>query len=405
MILSFKVENYLSILDLQEIDFTTNKIFNSSTAELKNNLLINKINCMVGANGSGKTKLLNAMCFILWLMEQSYYKGNIKTILPLSTHKLAQNKPTKLELIFEQNNKIFKIQFEIFENVILKEKLSIKATNKFSRVYEATRQADKFCVIFSEHFPAISKKSRDEFAPRKNASFFSFLLGLGLLSKIGIEHLSFKCNFNYIAGIDIVPHIINAFSLSEFLIENKNLQKQILKYLKAFDFGIQGISQKTKKAEIVTVNGNIENKMQQDLLIFTHGNNEHNFDILITDESEGTIKALDLLCRFLSVFNTGCVVIIDEIESSIHSDLVEVLIEMFADNKLNQRNAQLIFSTHQPLFLKDRDKSQIFIVEKENKINTEIYRLDEIEGVRNDENFYTKYLAGRYGGKPNIKGI
>ena len=145
--------------------------------------------------------------------------------------------------------------------------------------------------------------------------------------------------------------------------------------------------------------------MQQDLLIFTHGNNEHNFDILITDESEGTIKALDLLCRFLSVFNTGCVVIIDEIESSIHSDLVEVLIEMFADHKLNQRNAQLIFSTHQPLFLKDRDKSQIFIVEKENKINTEIYRLDEIEGVRNDENFYTKYLAGRYGGKPNIKGI
>lgn len=405
MILNFKVENYLSILDLQEIDFTTNKIFNSSTAELKNNLLINKINCMVGANGSGKTKLLNAMCFILWLMEQSYYKGNIKTILPLSTHKLAQNKPTKLELIFEQNNKIFKIQFEIFENVILKEKLSIKATNKFSRVYEATRQADKFSVIFSEHFPAISKKSRDEFAPRKNASFFSFLLGLGLLSKIGIEHLSFKCNFNYIAGIDIVPHIINAFNLSEFLIENKNLQRQILKYLKAFDFGIQGISQKTKKAEIVAVNGNIENKMQQDLLIFTHGNNEHNFDILITDESEGTIKALDLLCRFLSVFNTGCVVIIDEIESSIHSDLVEVLIEMFADHKLNQRNAQLIFSTHQPLFLKDRDKSQIFIVEKENKINTEIYRLDEIEGVRNDENFYTKYLAGRYGGKPNIRGI
>lgn len=405
MILNFKVENYLSILDLQEIDFTTKRFFNSSTAKLKNELLVNKINCLVGANGSGKTKILNAMCFVLWLMEESYYKGNIKSPLPLSTHKLCKDKPTKLELIFEQNNKIFKIQFEIFNNVIVKEKLSIKTTNKFSRVYEVTRINDKFSVIFSKHFPTINKKSRDEFALRKNASFYSFLLGLGLLSKLGIEYLEVRCNFNYLSGIETMPHIIKAFNLSEFLLENKSLQKLILKYLQAFDIGIQGISSETKTVEIISTNRNMENKRQQELLVFIHGDNNKYFEITITEESEGTLKALDLLCKFLCIMQTGCVVIIDEIEGSIHTDLVEILIEMFADNNLNKNNAQLIFSTHQPLFLKDRDKSQIFIVEKNNKINSEIYRLDEIEGVRNDENFYTKYLAGRYGGKPNIRGI
>ena len=62
---------------------------------------------------------------------------------------------------------------------------------------------------------------------------------------------------------------------------------------------------------------------------------------------------------------------------------------------------QLIFSTHQYPLLSDRTKTQIFLTEKEN-FETQIFRLDEIEGVRNDENFANKYIAGTYGGTPNI---
>ena len=48
------------------------------------------------------------------------------------------------------------------------------------------------------------------------------------------------------------------------------------------------------------------------------------------------------------------------------------------------------------------DKKQIFLCEKEDYLNTEVYRLDEIEGVRNTENFFEKYLSGTYGATPRI---
>ena len=68
----------------------------------------------------------------------------------------------------------------------------------------------------------------------------------------------------------------------------------------------------------------------------------------------------------------------------------------------NPYNAQILFSTHNPWFLQYLTKTQIFIVEKE-KQQTEIFRLDEIKDIRNDENYFLKYIAGEYDGKPKIK--
>lgn len=73
------------------------------------------------------------------------------------------------------------------------------------------------------------------------------------------------------------------------------------------------------------------------------------------------------------------------------------------NKKINKYNAQILFSTHQALLLKELTKTQIFIVEKNKEdLTTEIYRLDEVEGVRNDENYAQKYLSGTYGGVPDI---
>jgi glycerol kinase len=69
----------------------------------------------------------------------------------------------------------------------------------------------------------------------------------------------------------------------------------------------------------------------------------------------------------------------------------------------NPNNAQLLFTTHNPWFLQDLTKTQIFITEKNNEAETEITRLDEIAGVRNDENYFMKYIAGEYDGRPKIK--
>ena len=100
--------------------------------------------------------------------------------------------------------------------------------------------------------------------------------------------------------------------------------------------------------------------------------------------------------------DTGSLMIIDEIENRIHPFIIEKLISLFADKTINKNNAQIIFSTHQPYLLSELTKTQIFFTEKED-LETEIYRLDEVDGVRNDDNFYMKYLNGVYGGVPEVR--
>ena len=51
--------------------------------------------------------------------------------------------------------------------------------------------------------------------------------------------------------------------------------------------------------------------------------------------------------------------------------------------------------------MNDLSKYQLFLVEKTLECESQVYRLDEIEGVRSDDNFFKKYLAGAYGGVPD----
>ncbi len=49
------------------------------------------------------------------------------------------------------------------------------------------------------------------------------------------------------------------------------------------------------------------------------------------------------------------------------------------------------------------DMHQIYLTEKNNDGESIVKRLNKIDGVRSDDNFLNKYLAGKYGAFPNIK--
>jgi predicted ATPase len=82
--------------------------------------------------------------------------------------------------------------------------------------------------------------------------------------------------------------------------------------------------------------------------------------------------------------------------------MVQELVGMFTDGTINSKNAQLLFSTHSHQILSQLDKYQIVLTEKNSDGQTETWRLDEMKGVRADDNYYTKYIAGAYGAVPNI---
>jgi hypothetical protein len=119
----------------------------------------------------------------------------------------------------------------------------------------------------------------------------------------------------------------------------------------------------------------------------------------------GTQRLYLLAGPVLDVLRNGRVLVVDELDSSLHTLLVRRLIGMFQSGELNPHGAQLIFSTHdtslldQSLFRRD----QIWFTEKDSSQATRLYPLSDFS-PRNKEALERGYLAGRYGAVPFFNG-
>ncbi len=396
MIHNFKVENFYSIKDEQELDFTSNKKYSDSST-LYNDIYVNNVNCFVGANASGKTNIFKALSFFIWFAENSFYKMPKNIGRLFAQHKLKENDVTKFEITFDINGNLYRYSLTLTPQELLNEQLEIKSQKGFSYLYKLNNKDNKISIKYNRNndkLLKINSKEENRFKTKKMATFLSFLIGIGYLDELGLIGIA-KDGFKNVYSNGSVTLDANSESifLSEEL-EESNIKPEILSYLKCFDFGIEdyGYEKFQAKYRNETIN----------LIGFKHSNNEASFQLPIFEESAGTIKGTYLLLNLLRVLDCGGFAMIDEIDARLHYDITRKLISLFANKETNKNNAQLFFSTHQPLFLNDRDKSQIFLCYKEDFLNTEIYRLDEIKGVRNTENFFEKYLAGEYGAIPRI---
>jgi hypothetical protein len=109
----------------------------------------------------------------------------------------------------------------------------------------------------------------------------------------------------------------------------------------------------------------------------------------------------------LKIIDKENILIIDELDQSLHPELIKSIIKFFHSQN---SKAQLIFTTHDSsqLNLKEFRRDQIFITEKNRgKQNTDLYSLYDIKGIRNSDNIQKGYLQGKYGGIPfvDIEGL
>ena len=133
---------------------------------------------------------------------------------------------------------------------------------------------------------------------------------------------------------------------------------------------------------------------------------EKQYTLLLGQESVGTQIFFSRIGLWIEALNAGAVLVVDEIEASMHPLLTRHLIEIVQDQTINQKHAQLIFTTHDTglLDLKLLRRDQIWFAEKdEESMQTDIYALTEFS-PRKDENIAKGYLQGRYGAIPFIGG-
>ena len=130
------------------------------------------------------------------------------------------------------------------------------------------------------------------------------------------------------------------------------------------------------------------------------------YALSFNQESMGTQRFFSRIGSWMEALKSGAVLVVDEIETSMHPLLTRHLIEMVQDSLVNKNQAQLIFTTHDTglldLTLLRRD--QIWFAEKDERtMETDIYALTEFS-PRKEENIAKGYLQGRYGAIPFVHG-
>ena len=128
------------------------------------------------------------------------------------------------------------------------------------------------------------------------------------------------------------------------------------------------------------------------------------YSLPLSEESMGTQLMFLMGPLLKETFDKGKVLVIDEIDKSLHPLIVEYLIKLFS--KYSKNGAQLIVTTHDTsqMSLKKMRRDQIYFTEKDNNNGvSDLYSLDDFElPVRKTENVEKGYLLGRYGAIPLI---
>ena len=119
-------------------------------------------------------------------------------------------------------------------------------------------------------------------------------------------------------------------------------------------------------------------------------------------ESHGTRQFLKLFPLISESLATGRIVIIDELDAAIHAMILPEIIGWFYDPVRNPHNAQLWMTCHNVSLLEELSKDEIVLCEKDGQGRTETYGLNDVKGVRRDDNYYRKYLGGVFGAVPRI---
>lgn len=403
MLYSITFKNFYSFGEETVLDFVVNDKAPDNNGYFKTPLgtRLSKVETVIGPNASGKTNLLKTLPFLKWLIIDSF---NLKPDSPVVIQPFAFGDMTKqsseLSVVFELDNKIYTYYFELNKDRILKEKLERtsfvkekKGTQKvFSREWNTK---DNKYDFEGENFDL---PKGFENSLRVNASVIGTAARLNHLESLEILKYWQKIQTNVVeagwTGDHLVPNRVPQwFEALMFYSENENLKKEAEKLLSRFDLGLNGIVfVKEKNADGPTIK-DVQAK---------HSFQNKEYTLPIIYESSGTKQLFVLLKNILSGLVNGGSVIIDEFDVNLHPEIIFALFNLFIDPEINSKNAQLLFSTHSHLVLSRLDKYQIILVEKNENGMSESWRLDDVTGVRADDNYYSKYIAGAYGAVPKI---
>ena len=402
MLLQFKCSNYRSIKD--EIVFSMGV---SSDQTLSDSLILfndNKyVRCaeIYGANGSGKTSVLNALGTMAGIVLQSnnFQPGDSIIRAP---HRLSEREaPTEFAIILEKNGKKYSYGFSYNEKGVLDEYLYFWPGQKKAKIFDRD-DVDKFSFA-----PSFSKQGGNcKGRLKENQLLLSLAAKETDIEEIREVFLFFRQDLVIYPG---EPNGWFEFSV-EKLQHDRAMKKRFLDFMHRIGSDIVDITARLERRILTEkeVPPGFPKFLVPQLLrnpsnLIDLKLHYEKFSIDINEESKGTQKLFNFLCPLIDILYSGKVFVCDEIETHLHPSIVFEIVRTFLDNR--ETNGQIIFTTHDTDLL-DLDyirRDQIWFTElRPDTRATDLYSLTELRNVRKDENIKKGYVSGKYGAIPVI---
>lgn len=426
MLLEFTVENFMSFKEKQTLS-----MYADSLKELKDYVHISYDNtysfkvlksmAIYGHNSHGKSNFFKAYKTFINLIINPVIGNNNENKLPLESYKLnteTKNKASFFEIKFLIKDVKYRYLLLADSETIFQEELYYSEP-KIRENHLFTRRANEFNINKNwnkDNNGEIENIVR--FAKKNHILFISVLF-----AQEYITHTSDI--YKWISNNEIITNLNeqNIFNKAKTFAKNPEYHNLINKFIENADLGFVSYMEKTQN-QIANDNGkyeaqiykwlNFNNIQNFDLAtIHTEFDNEHNkigdvyFD-LHKNESSGSIKYFLLACFLTHAIRNNQLILIDEIDSKLHPNLLELIIKIYNSSKLNLYGSQMIFSSHNTSLLnKKLRRDQLTLIHKNEFGESSIVKAHTSETpIRTDKSIEKEYLSGNLKDKKgNTKGV
>lgn len=418
MLLQFSVSNYRSIKD--KITFSMlSSSKNENTFKIKKYNLLNSA-VIYGANASGKSNLLRAMAFMGRIVLNKTKVIQSTDTLPHDPFRLnssTQDASSIFEIVFFINEIKYRYGFELDNTTVYSEWLYADEKGKEAKLFYRDADDEEYVNSqkFKEGYPFFdNSKSKIKISSNQLFIWKCDREDDGIISKSILKWFN---RFNLIDGLDHGGYI--SYTMKKM--EDLNFKNEMIKLVKTADIGIEDITIEEDvpldMIEKLSLPTSIKEEILKDGRLksvsintyhkkFDKDNNEIGNEIFELDDEEsvGTRKFFKMSAPILNTLQEGKILIIDELDASLHPMLTKHLIKLFNDKNINTKNAQLIFATHDTNLLKPQifKRDQIWFTEKDKYGSTTLYSILEIKGVRANDDFEKQYIQGKYGAVPYL---
>ena len=419
MLLSFTVENYRSFAHETTLDMQSPKFQTLRPRENESwNDLVLKRAAIFGANASGKTNIIKPLGILRKAITSSIRDEDLVKDL-YDPHKLYKDDPTTFITEYEYKGIRYRWTLVLDKAGIVEESLYANAKRIWQLIFERERDT----IVFGKgaQIPNAAQENINQFLKPTALCFSAWSTIKNPGRFIGAVYW-WKKKMRPPIHVSDSNRAARHYWVMKLTSKNINWLNLLKLIMTAADVGITDVSVKKEEAlpenlreflinlekTQTEVSGNQPQGMSfaeylQQYIEFHHEGESDGFVLKEEDESRGTQVWIDTIFPALYALYRGTLLIVDELDSSLHPTLLREFIHYFQDEEINTQGAQLIFTTHDLTLLGNHpteaiDRNEVWFAEKQQSIS-ELIALSEYS-PRDNHNIEKRYLQGVFGTIP-----